>query len=63
MQNGRTFQWNGSNAWELVANVPGHASSHSSTGSDSVTIQTSQISDLAAGNNAAARMYLWQTFR
>lgn len=63
VQNGRTFQWNGSNAWELVSNVAGHASTHGASGSDPVTIAVSQISDLAAGANAAARMYLWQTFR
>lgn len=62
-QNGRLYQWNGSNAWELVGNVAGHASTHGASGSDPVTIQTSQISDLAAGANAAARMFLWQTFR
>lgn len=33
------------------------------SGSDPVTLTVSQISDLAAGNNAAARMFLWQTFR
>jgi hypothetical protein len=62
-EGGRLYQWNGSNAWELVANVAGHASTHASGGSDPVTLTVSQISDLAAGNNAAARMYLWQTFR
>lgn len=61
-QNGRTYQWDGY-AWNLVANVAGHASTHGSTGADPVTIQVSQISDLAAGANAAARMYLWATFR
>jgi hypothetical protein len=40
-----------------------HAASHGAAGADPVTIATSQISDLAAGANAAARMYLWQTFR
>lgn len=61
-QNGRTYQWDGY-AWNLVANVAGHASTHGASGADPVTIQTSQISDLAAGANAAARMYLWATFR
>lgn len=62
-ENGRTFQFNGSNAWQLVANNSLHASTHAAAGSDPVTIQTSQISDLAAGANAAARMYLWANFR
>jgi hypothetical protein len=55
--------WNGSNAWELSNNTANHASTHGAAGADPVTIQTSQISDLAAGANAAVRMYLWQTFR
>lgn len=61
-QNGRLYSWSGY-AWELVSNVAGHASTHGASGSDPVTIAVSQISDLAAGANAAARMYLWQTFR
>ena len=61
-QNGRQYTWSGY-AWELTANVSGHASTHGSAGSDPITIAVSQISDLAAGANAAARMYLWQTFR
>jgi hypothetical protein len=61
-QNGRQFTWSGY-AWELSSNVAGHASTHAASGSDPVTLTVSQISDLAAGNNAAARMYLWQTFR
>lgn len=62
VQNGRTFAWSGF-AWELSSNVAGHASTHGASGSDPVTVHTSQISDLAAGANAAARLYLWQTFR
>lgn len=61
-QNGRVYQWDGY-AWSLVNAVVGHASTHASGGSDPVTIQTSQISDLAAGANAAVRMYLWANFR
>lgn len=63
VQNGRTYVWNGSNAWELASNTANHASTHGAAGADPVTITTSQISDLAAGANAAARMFLWQTFR
>lgn len=62
VQNGREYTFDGY-AWNLSSNIAGHASTHSSTGSDPVTIQTSQVSDLAAGANAAARLYLWQTFR
>jgi hypothetical protein len=61
-QNGRQYTWSGY-AWELSGNVAGHASTHGASGSDPVTVAVSQISDLADGANAAARMYLWQTFR
>lgn len=60
--NGRTYQWDGS-AWSLTTNTASHASTHGAAGADPVTIAVSQISDLAAGANAAARMFLWQTFR
>lgn len=36
-ENGRTFQFNGSNAWQLVANNSLHASTHASGGSDAIT--------------------------
>lgn len=36
-ENGRTFQYNGSNAWQLVANNSLHASTHASGGSDAIT--------------------------
>lgn len=36
-EGGRLFQWNGSNAWELVANVAGHAATHATGGSDAIT--------------------------
>lgn len=36
-EGGRLFQWNGSNAWELVANVAGHAAQHATGGSDAIT--------------------------
>jgi hypothetical protein len=61
-QNGRLYTWSGY-AWELTGNVAGHSTTHGASGSDPVTVAVSQISDLAAGANAAARMYLWQTFR
>lgn len=37
IQNGRTYVWNGTNAWELVATVPSHASSHATGGTDAIT--------------------------
>ena len=43
-QNGRLYQWNGY-AWDLVGNVAAHASSHSSSGADPVTLTSSQISN------------------
>lgn len=61
-QNGRQYTWSGY-AWELSQNTAAHASNHSAGGSDPVTIAVSQISDLAAGANAAARLFLWQNFR
>jgi len=61
-QNGNVYQWDGA-AWNRLASLAGHASTHGAAGADPVTIAVSQISDLAAGANAAARMYLWQTFR
>lgn len=61
-ESGRAYQWTGT-VWNLVSVVAGHAATHSAGAADAVTIQTSQISDLAAGANAAARMYLWQAFR
>lgn len=47
-EGGRLYQWNGSNAWELVANVAGHASQHAANGSDPLTLTASQVSDFAA---------------
>ena len=61
-QNGRTYVWDGY-VWQLQSTVAGHGSSHAAAGSDPVTLATSQISDLAAGANAAARLFLWTTFR
>lgn len=41
-QNGRTWRWSGY-AWQIVANVAGHASAHGSGGSDPLSISASQI--------------------
>lgn len=60
--NGRQFTWDGT-VWNLSSNVAGHASTHTSGGSDAVTIVTSQVSDLAAGANAATRFFLWLNFK
>ena len=62
VQNGRLFTWSGY-AWELTGNVAGHASTHGVSGSDPVTIQASQVSDLSAGVNPATRLFLWQNYR
>lgn len=61
-ESGRDYVWTGT-VWNLVSVVAGHAATHGAGAADAVTIQTSQISDLAAGANAATRMFLWQTFR
>lgn len=53
LQNGRLYAWNGSNAWELVATVTGHASSHSSGGGDAISIDCSQVT---SGTLADARL-------
>ena len=52
-ENGRTFQYNGSNAWQLVANNSLHASTHASGGSDAVSLDASQIT---SGTIAEARL-------
>lgn len=52
-ENGRTFQYNGSNAWQLVANNSLHASTHASGGSDAISIAASQIT---SGTIAEARL-------
>lgn len=43
-QNGRTYQWDGY-VWNLVGNVAGHASTHTSSGADPLTLTSSQISN------------------
>jgi hypothetical protein len=48
-EGGRLYQWNGVNAWELVANVAGHAAQHAANGSDPITISASQVTGLSAG--------------
>jgi hypothetical protein len=47
-EGGRLYQWNGSNAWELVANVAGHAASHAVGGGDPLSLSASQVSGLAS---------------
>lgn len=53
VQNGRTYVWNGSNAWELSNNTANHASTHGAAGADPVSIAASQI---ASGTVATARL-------
>jgi hypothetical protein len=45
-QNGRTYIYVGSNAWELTGNVSGHASSHAAAGADPLTLSVSQVTGL-----------------
>lgn len=40
--NGRTYSWDGY-TWNLVANVPGHASSHATGGVDALSLAASQV--------------------
>lgn len=56
-EGGRLFQYNGSNAWELVANVAGHAAQHATGGSDVITpasIGAAATSGLASFLNSSA---------
>lgn len=52
-QNGRTWRWSGY-AWQIVANVAGHASTHGSAGSDPVTLAISQVTGLQAAIDGKA---------
>ena len=45
-QNGRQYTWDGY-AWNLSSNVAGHASTHTASGSDPLTLTRAQISDLS----------------
>lgn len=49
--NGRTYSWTGA-AWDLVANVTGHAASHASGGADAIT--PASIGAAAAGHAHSA---------
>lgn len=44
VQNGRTYQWSGY-TWDLVNNISTHASTHSSSGNDPITIDVNQINN------------------
>lgn len=64
-EGGRLYQYNGSNAWELVANVAGHAAQHATGGSDAITpasigaAATSHVhaaSDITSGTLDDARL-------
>jgi hypothetical protein len=43
-QNGRTYEWDGY-AWNIVNNIINHATTHSSSGVDPITISASQVSN------------------
>jgi hypothetical protein len=70
IQNGRTYQWDGY-VWNLVGNISNHASSHAATGSDPITITSSQISNfnssvsglISSNITNASNLYLWSNFR
>lgn len=53
IESGRTFQFDGTNAWRLVANNSLHASQHASGGADEIAIAASQIT---SGTVATARL-------
>lgn len=44
VQNGRTYEWSGY-TWDLVKNIATHASNHASSGTDPISISSSQITD------------------
>lgn len=46
-QNGRTYQWSGY-AWDIVDNLDSHASTHASSGTDPISIISSQVSDFSS---------------
>jgi hypothetical protein len=70
LQNGRLYQWNGY-AWDLTLNVSTHGSTHSSSGTDPLTLTSSQISNfnssvsglISSNITNASNLYLWSTFR
>lgn len=66
-QNGIPYKWDGY-AWTRLANIAGHASTHSNNGSDPVTIISSQMSDFNSSVSGliptvANNLYLWSNFR
>jgi hypothetical protein len=50
---GRLYQWTGT-VWDLVATVTGHASQHAASGSDPITITSSQVGDFSSAVEAAS---------
>lgn len=58
-EGGRLYQWNGVNAWELVANVASHAETHGASGADPVTISASQVAGLSAATNGYKNILLF----
>lgn len=68
-QNGRMYQWNGY-TWDLISNIANHSSSHTASGSDPITIVSSQVtnfnssvSGLLPNAQTAINLYLWSNFK
>lgn len=47
-EGGRLYAWSSYSTWDLVANVAGHAATHAANGADSLTIESSQVSDFSS---------------
>ena len=70
LQNNRYYTWNGY-AWDLVPTVSGHAQTHTSSGTDPLTLTSSQISNfnssvsglISTNITNASNLYLWSNFR
>ena len=66
-QNGIPYRWDGY-VWSRMTTIAGHASTHTSNGSDPVTIISSQMSDFNTSVSGliptvANNIYLWSNFR
>jgi hypothetical protein len=66
-QNGIPYRWDGY-VWSRMTTISGHASTHTSNGSDPVTIISSQMSDFNTSVSGliptvANNIYLWSNFR
>ena len=69
-QNGRVYQWNGY-TWDLAVNIITHGYTHTSSGTDPLTLTSSQISNfnssvsglISTNITNASNLYLWSNFR